>query len=321
MARGDLLARWSAPPTGPESRPRYLVRKVVRHAYWARTEGIGRLVEEDRLDPRERLSTAVRKARWRRLHGGAPGTSRPVYVVGLQRSGTNMLLRGLDAAAEIDARGENDRALFDRFRLRGVDVLAAAVGRSQHRLVLLKPICDSHRVDLLLDDPALPGGKALWVVRDAVERARSEVAKFGPANLIALRDIAAGRGESRWQGERLPASSVELVRSFDTHTMTAHTAAVLFWVVRNQLVFDLGLDRRHDVLVVSYDRFAAEPAGTMRHVCRFLDFPFDPALCAHVTRRTTHGDAPLDIDPRVLELAHGLDARLAQLRDDQARVP
>lgn len=317
MARGDLLARWSAPPVGPESRPRYIVRKVLRHAYWARTEGFARLVEEDRLDPRERVGTAVRKARWRRRSGGTPGAARPVYVVGLQRSGTNMLLRGLDAAPEIEARGENDRELFERFRLRDPDTLAAAVGRSRHHLVLLKPICDSHRVDLLLDDPRLPRGKAIWVVRDVVERARSEVSKFGPANLIALREIAAGRGELRWQGERLPAASVELVRSFDTATMTPHTAAALFWVVRNQLVFDLGLDARDDVLLVSYDAFAADPVSEMSRITTFLDFPFSPALCSHVTRRSTHGHAPLDIDARVLTLAHDLEERLTRLRELQ----
>lgn len=317
MARGDLLGRWSAPPTGPESKPRYLLRKVLRHAYWARTEGFGRLVEEDRLDPRERIGTAVRKARWRRRFGRAPGSARPVYVVGLQRSGTNMLLRGLDAAPQIEARGENDGELFERFRLRDTATLAGVVGRSRHHLVLLKPICDSHRVDLLLDDPLLPNGKALWVVRDVVERARSEVSKFGPANLIALRDIAAGRGETRWQGERLPAATVELVRSFDTETMTPHTAAALFWVVRNQLVFDLGLDARDDVLLVSYDTFAAEPETEMRRICSFLDFPFSPQLCAHVTPRSTHGHQPLDIDPRVLTLADGLQVRLTRLRELQ----
>jgi len=191
------------------------------------------------------------------------------------------------------------------------------VRASRHHLVLLKPICDSHRVDLLLDDPLLAHGKALWVVRDVVERARSEVAKFGPANLIALRDIAAGRGELRWQGERLPAASVELVRSFDTLSMTEHTAAALFWVVRNQLIFDLGLDARDDLLLVSYDAFAAEPETEMRRICTFLDFPFDPDLCSHVTRRSTHGHAPLDIDPRVLTLARILEERLARLRERQ----
>ena len=76
----------------------YYTRKVRRHIHWARTEGVARLVEEDRLDPRERLQTAWRKARWRRRHGLPPGSAVPVYVVGLQRSGTNMLMRGVDLA-------------------------------------------------------------------------------------------------------------------------------------------------------------------------------------------------------------------------------
>lgn len=314
MARGDLLGRLSAPPTGPESRPRYLLRKVLRHAYWARTEGIARLVEEDRLDPRERVGSAIRKARWRRAHGGAPGTARPVYVVGLQRSGTNMLLRGLDAAPAIEARGENDSALFDRFRLRDTGRVAEVVRASRHRLVLLKPICDSQHVADLLDDPRLPDGRALWVVRDPVERARSEVSKFGPANLLALRDIAAGRGEQRWQGERLPPASVDLVRGFDLAAMSPHTAAVLFWVVRNGLFFDLGLDARDDVMLVSYEAFAAEPEAEMRRICAFIGFPFSRDLCAHVEPRQAHGRAELGIDPRVHELAQALGRRLDAAR-------
>lgn len=209
-------------------------------------------------------------------------------------------------------------SLFDRFRITSPDKLAEVVHRSRHELVLLKPICDSHQVDRLLDDPRLSGGRAIWVVRDVVERARSEVSKFGPANLIALRDIAAGRGETRWQGERLPARSVELVRTFDIEEMTPHTAAVLFWVIRNQLVFDLELHERDDVLVVSYDSFAASPQGQMRRICAFLDFPDRTELSSHVTNRSTHGHEELDIDPRALALARDLEARLATLHHRSA---
>ena len=60
------------------------------------------------------------------------------------------------------------------------------------------------------------------------------------------------------------------MRSFDTAAMTPETAAVLFWVVRNQLYFDLGLDRRDDVLLVSYDDFVAEPEVQMRRLCAFI---------------------------------------------------
>jgi len=288
----------------------YYTRKVRRHIHWARTEGVARLVEEDRLDPRERLQTAWRKARWRRRHGLPPGNAVPVYVVGLQRSGTNMLMRGVDLAPEVEVRNENDRTVFRRFTLRSDAVLAQTVRDSRHAVVLIKPLCESHRVDELLDLAGVPAGRALWVFREPLARARSEVSKFGDANLRALRTIAAGEGETIWQGRRLPPQAVELVRSFDTASMTPETAAVLFWAVRNQLYFDLGLDRRDDVLLVSYDDFVAEPEAQMRRLCAFTGLAFRPALCEHVVPRESHGTDPLEVDPRVAALAGELHERL-----------
>ena len=87
--------------------------------------GRRRLIEEDRLDPRERAGTALAKRRWRRANPAPPGRAVPVYLVGLQRSGTNMLTRGLDAAPEVEVRNENDR--------RGVPPLPAAPRRGADR--------------------------------------------------------------------------------------------------------------------------------------------------------------------------------------------
>ena len=289
----------------------YYLRKVRRHVHWARTEGLGRLVEEDRLDPRERVSTAWRKAQWRRHHRVLPGEARAVYVVGLQRSGTNMLLRGIDAAGEVEVRGENDRRVFDRFRLRPDEVLARTVRESRHRLVLVKPLCDTQRVDQLLDLTG-PGSRALWVHRDYRDRARSEVSKFGRANLEALRVVAAGEGESIWQGRRLPSQAVDLVRSFDVASMSPESGAVLFWVVRNGLFFDLGLDARPDVRLVSYDDLTADPERVMRGICDFVGLAFRPELCAHVAPRHSHAATPLDLDPRLRELADAMTDRLRE---------
>ncbi|MEJ5915160.1 sulfotransferase domain-containing protein [Pseudokineococcus sp. 1T1Z-3] len=291
----------------------HLGRKVVRHVRWARTEGVGRLVEEDRLDPRERLRTAWRAARWRARHGGARGEARPVYVVGLQRSGTNMLLRGVDAAPEVQALGEGDRRVMRRYRLVDQARLVRVVRASRHPVVLLKPLCDSQHVDRLLDSPDLPGGRALWVYREPLARARSEVSKFGSSNLLALQAISTGHGTSLWQGERLPAASVDLVRTFDVEAMTPLTAAVLFWVVRNRLVLDLGLAQREDVLLVSYDAVVADPAVEVEKVCTFVGLAPDPALWEHVEARRTHPPR-VDVDPAVLALAHALHAQLEELR-------
>lgn len=307
------MSRVGRPDATEPSALRYGARRVARHLRWLRTEGLARLAEEKRLDPVGRLRTAAAKRSFRRMHGVPPGTARPVYVVGLQRSGTNMLLRGLDAAPAIEVRNESDRTLFHRYRLRDDATLRRVIAASRHPIVLIKPLCDSHRVDHLLDLPGVPPGRAVWVVRDVDARARSAVAKFGDADLCALRVIAAGGAATIWQGGRLSESSVQLVRGFDLDAMTAPTAAALFWVLRNRLFFDLGLDRRDDVLLSSYDASVAEPEKGMRRLCEFLDFPYDPGLCAHIERRTAHGDQPLEIDPAVRRLAAELTAQLEAL--------
>jgi len=284
---------------------RYTARRVLRHARWARTEGVRRLIAEDRLNPAERLRTAAAKRRWRRRHGVAPGQARPVFLVGLQRSGTNMLVRGLDAAPEVEARNENDRELFHRFRLRGDDVLLDVIGRSRHRIVLVKPLCDSHRVAGLLALPTGVPGRALWMWRDADDRARSEVAKFGDASLRALRAIAAG-DTGIWQAGGLDPA---FVSAFDLEVMDPHTAAALFWYLRNRLYFSLGLDQRADVQLLSYGSLLADPVAAAHRVCAFIGLPFRPSFVADVAAGPSR--SPLPIDPRVRALCDELTFRLA----------
>ncbi|HEX2235979.1 MAG TPA: hypothetical protein VHK89_06860 [Actinomycetota bacterium] len=295
----------------PDGSARSFPARVARHWRWVRTEGLRRLVEEDDLDPRTRIPNAIRKWWWRRRHGVPPGTAIPVYLVGLQRSGTNMLVRGLATSPEFAVFNENDRRAFTGFRLRPDDVIASLIAASRHPYVLFKPLTDSHRVDRLLDDiPAGAPGRALWAYRNVDGRARSAVAKFGDANLQALRAIAAGRAGDRWEAQRLSEASLREVARLDLDRMSPWSAAALFWYVRNSLFFELGLDRRPDVLLVSYDSFVAHPSAAMAAVCAHVGFPYDDNLVAHVERRTPRVPSRLDIDPRVRELCDRLAARL-----------
>ncbi|WFE29726.1 hypothetical protein O7623_11285 [Solwaraspora sp. WMMD791] len=287
----------------------WTTRRIARHARWIRTEGLRRLVEEDRLNPIDRAGTAWTKLRWRRRHGVPPGQAMPVYLVGLQRSGTNMLVRGLENAGEFEVHNENDRRVFHRFQLRDDAVLTAVVRRSRHAYVLIKPLCDSHRVDELLALPGTAPGRAIWAWRDVDDRARSEVAKFGDANLRALATIADGTIGRRWQGQRLDADTYELIHGFDYRTMDRYTAAALFWYVRNSLYFRLGLDRRDDVLLSSYDALIADPAGQVRRLCDFLGLAYRPELSAHIAPRAPRRQ-PLPIDPAVRTLCDDLTVRL-----------
>jgi hypothetical protein len=289
----------------------YAATRVQRHVHWLRTQGLARLVEEDRLNPVNRAATTVGKWRWRVAHRSRPLGGAPVLLVGLQRSGTNMIVRGLECAPEFEVYNENHRAAFRRFRLRPDPVIRRLVDDSRHPYVLLKPLCDSHRTAELLDGlGSRQPGRALWVYRSVDGRARSALAKFGDANLQALREIAAGGGRHRWEAQLLSPDSLDLVASFDWTRVNAASAAALFWYVRNRLYFELGLDRRSDVLLVSYDAMLADPVAEARRICAFLQFPYHPRLIAHVAPRAPAMPGPLDIDPRIRARCEELAARL-----------
>jgi hypothetical protein len=302
-----------------ESPMRYAVGRIRRHLHWARSEGLRRLLEEDDLDPIQRASRKVAKWRWRRAHGSAPGTARAVLLVGLQRSGTNMVVRGLERAPEFEVYNENHSAAFDRFQLRPVGHIRGLLEASGHPYVLLKPLCDTHRTPELLEalrtrsDP-----RALWVYRSAEGRARSAVAKFGDQNLRVLRELAQGRGRDRWQAQGLSSDSLELIGRLDWSSVDAVSAAALFWYVRNRLYFELGLEGRPDVLLVSYDAMVADPAAEMRRICGFLDFPYHPRLVAGITARPPASTPAVALQPQIAACCAELAAELEAARREQA---
>ncbi len=288
---------------------RWQGQRVRRHLRWAREQGIRRLIEEDSLNPLERLEVGIAKARWRRTHDHRPNAV-PVFLLGAQRSGTNMVVRGLERSPEFEVHNENDPRAFHRFRLRPLPEIRELVERSRHAFVLFKPLCDSHRAVELLEDLGAPSpGRVIWVYRHFEARARSSVAKFGDANLLALRRIAAGGGAGMWQAGGLGEQHLALLRSLDLAAMSPLSAAALFWYLRNSLFFELGLDAREDVALVSYDALVAEPGAEMGALADFLGIGFRPQLVAHIERR---GGAPasVELDPRVRGLCEELLARL-----------
>lgn len=302
-----MTPRGALPPQAGFQRQ---LTRVSRHFQWARANGLGRLIEEDGLDLRSRAGNAARKWRWRHLHGVQPGSAVPVFLVGVQRSGTNMIVKGLEAAPEFEVHNENDRSAFERFRLRPFPAVREIVERSRHRFVLFKPLCDSHRTDELLDTlGATSPGRAIWAYRSVDGRAASALAKFGDVNFRVLRGIAAGRAEGWWQAQRLSEDALAFLRSFDYDAVSPATAAALFWYVRNDLFFHLGLDRRGDVALVSYDAVLADPEARMRELCRFLGFEWSPSLIAHIEPRHPRGRT-LEIDGRVRERCAELQERL-----------
>jgi hypothetical protein len=82
--------------------------------------------------------------------------------------------------------------------------------------------------------------------------------------------------------------------------------------MRNSLYFELGLDRRDDCLLVSYDRLLEDPERDVRRICEFLDTEFQPAMAAGIARRQPNTRGELAIDPAVRQRCSELERRLEE---------
>lgn len=287
-------------------------RRAWRNVEWAHRAGWSALLEEqEHRNPVRQLPVAVAKWRWRRDHDNGQSGARPVFVLGAQRSGTNMLLRGLRTSPEFDVLHEGDRRVFTNFRLRPDTAVRALVDGSAHRYVVVKPLCDSHRAVHLLDGLGTQErGIALWAYRNVDDRVRSAVRKFGDSNLRVQRAFLADRLVGHWQLGGLSRERLALLDEFDLGQATPETGAALFWLLRNGLYLDLELDRRDDVLPVSYDALVTEPEATMRAVCAFLGCRFKPSFIAHIRVQPPRPPRPVTIDSDLRARCRALVERL-----------
>ena len=224
-----------------------------------------------------------------------------------------MVVRGLERSPEFAVHNENDRRVFHRYELKGIETVRHVVGESRARYTLFKPLCDSHRTDELLDGlgTTMPP-RAIWAYRGMEGRVRSSLSKFRDHNLTVMADIAAGRSLERWQAQGLRPETMELIRSFDWEQMTPASASALFWYVRNRLLFDLDLADRPDVVVVSYRHLVKDPRHAIEPVLNLIGLRFDADLIAHIDRRESASTAkvPLEIDPRIRAVCAALEERL-----------
>ena len=289
-----------------------ILHRIRQNWRWSKAHSWAHLIEEHDLNPLVRGRRAIRKTWWRLGQRGEKVAPAPLFLVGVQRSGTNLLAHGLDELPEFHVYNEGNTKAFDNYRIRALPAIEKLVEQSGAKFVLFKPLCDSHRTPELLAHFGTRA-RAIWAYRDVDGRVRSAVAKFGDSNLRVLRTFVAGEEQrpwNSWQIEGMSAENADFIRSFDLDTLTAESAAALFWYLRNALYFELGLHQRADTILVNYDEFLAEPERVAVAISCFLEVRYRKAMIASIDPRRPSRRPPLPIDPRIRERCTALKERL-----------
>lgn len=263
---------------------------------------------------------ALRKKKIRALHlikekvnPLLPGSnSRPIFLLGCQRSGTTMLMDVFELNFNSLVYNESDTKAFDgTFRIIGFEHLGGIVDSSNFEFTVFKPIVDSHRIDEFVHN--FPDCKILWMYRDYRDMVNSSVVKWGMEKDNSIRILGRGEELTDWFAEGLSDNTVRVIRQLYRTEFSNHDCAALWWWSRNQIVTEKKIYNRKNVLLVNYDNLVREPDRELADISRFLGAKKELSPKGYIHAQSIRRREFPDIDSDVRELCESLAGELDEI--------
>lgn len=217
-----------------------------------------------------------------------------VFVAGVQRSGTNMIMEVLERSYDTSVFNDWDCRAFDKYELRSPGVIHSLVDNERSDSVAFKILLDIQCVNKLLAEynPA----KVVWIVRDYRDVVNSHRLKWrNMSKMIGC--IIEGRNSVGWRGRGLSDDLLEEIGEYYYPDMSEESACALFWYYRNSLYFEQGLDEDTRALVVGYEKLVSRPEEIFPEVFGFLGLKYSQRVTAKVFSTSIGKSLSPKIDP------------------------
>jgi len=260
------------------------------------------------LAERIRREAFLYRKSFRHLVTPKPPAAQTVFVGGVQRSGTNMLMQILDASLETDVFHENDERAFDNYMMRERPIIHSLIVGSRASVVVVKALTEAHNFKALLDEFA--PAKGLWMIR-RFEDAVNSTLKRWPGIRNMLDELVFDRDAAGWRGRGMTDETHRAVRALYRFKMNDASANALFWYYRNQLFFDQELDRDARVLAVEYERLVQAPRAEVNRIAAFTGIRSTTRMRDVPHTESVGRDAPPTIEAEVRALCEAMQERLA----------
>jgi hypothetical protein len=266
------------PATGHDARS---LSTRVRHAVW-------------------RHSKALRQRLWKRP------LEQHVFVAGMQRSGTNLLMDVLDASVATQVFHETDPRAFERYEMRELAVIQQLAQACPAPVFVIKALCELDRIKSLM--ASFSPAKTLWVVRDWRDSVDSAIKSFG--NFVPQWQRLAQGDADDWRGRGMSPAMRELLAVLYRPDASEAEGAAVMWFYRNALYFEQMLAADARVRVVFYEDLVQRPMEEVSAVYDFLGLPgFNAAIAGRIHARSVRHRSRPDVSPAVTALCDELLAR------------
>jgi hypothetical protein len=225
------------------------------------------------LDRRgRRVGKLARRALLNAL-GGRPDT-RVVFIMGAQRSGTRVPLVALESSPDILTFREGARQYFRGSALRPDEELERLFDACPFPVLVLKPLCESHRALELLD--RFPQSKVIWIFRSYQDAVHSASVKWSSGVQAVEQLVAGSLPPGSWRLGGLTAEALDTARRLHRPGLSLHHANAILWYLRNRLILDLDITAQARALLVKYEDLSTEPHRHFPRVFRFVGEPLKP---------------------------------------------
>jgi hypothetical protein len=249
-----------------------------------------------------RRSRLLWKGLRQRLH---PHTapSQTLLIVGMQRSGTNMLMDAFDKSPNTQVFHDWDARAFEQYQLHDNDPIRQLTRHSRAHTVVFKTLFESTRTTDLLEQ--LQPARAIWLLRHYDDVVNSMVKSFGDMS-AQLQKIVADPDSNTPHGRGISADTHAAVGAVHHAGMDAHNTAALLWYIRNSSYLNQGCDQRDDIDLILYEDIVSDPVNQIRGVFERAALPFSACMASHIHAHSVRRDQPSGLDTPVRNLCDDL---------------
>lgn len=244
--------------------------------------------------------------------------TRPLFVVGCQRSGTSMMMDIFDRDYRTMVFRETHEKVFQALRLKDLQHVKDVVERSRVPVVVIKPLLDSQRTSDLLE--YFPRCVVLWMFRHFKAVAESNLRRFGIRNGIDDLKPIVSNNDTDWRAEKMTDSTRNTIIELFADDMNPHDAAALFWYARNATYFDQGLDNDTQVRLCKYEDLVSQPAKVFEDLYSCLEISFPGTkIVSNVHSNALERGSGVTLSKDVEAVCEPLWRRLSRIYEVQSR--
>ena len=232
-----------------------------------------------------------------------------IFVAGMQRSDTNMLMEILDKSFETNVCHEYDPRAFDNYQMREKSVIQKLIKASCAPKFVIKALFELQDLRSLME--VFHPAKVIWIIREYDDVVNSLLNSFPDMEKLILRVMHDNSDE--WLGRGMTEKTRSELISLAEPGMGDASAAAMHWYLRNILFFDQSFETDRQVLLISYEKLVVQAEVEIKKICEFIGIRYKPRMsqnifCSSISRK----QKPV-IDPRMKGLCNQLQLRFKEI--------